>query len=340
MDPAVGASAAVDIPATIPVGQTNDLATYREARDKGLSEIPNPAAPAEAAKPAVVEPTAEVVAAEADSAKPDADLSEAARKLRSNRKDERLKKIAAENDELARALHLRKTLRSELDQLAPGHSTPDASRHAGTTTAIDPRDPEPTLESIAAANPNDADPYALWQRELAKWDRRQEQRAADAVRHADEQRTQATQVRAKLAEHGEAAKGKYSDYDAVILAFDQDLDRQFGPDIGAKVSATISRFLARSKVGGDLGYRVAKDPAVRDAIQGGPDALHAYLGALEASLSAAQPTAGAAPVVSAAPEPHSPVVAASTASTHFDPKTSHDIEAYRRHRDKLLAATG
>lgn len=284
------------------------------------AEAPPPApmpgaAPAVPAVPAVAAPAvdAPTVEAEADSTKPDAELSEAARALRGNRKDERIKRVKAENDELARELHRRKEIRSELDQLATGRPAAAGAdqQPAGNTPHIDPRDPEPTLEAFSAAHPNHLDPYAGWQRELARWDRRQEQRQADAERRAADGRQQADQTARQLQERAVDARTKYSDYDAVIVAFDQTLGDHPAND-------AISRFVARSKVGGDLAYRLAKESAATiEAIKGGRDVLLAHLGAVEASLTATAKSA-AATTITTAPPPPSQTAGGASPATELD----------------------
>lgn len=330
-------------PATEAVAPPNtfDLSEFRKEKEAGAAPVvavqepppahvvePKPDAQATQAEPIEAQAAA---TAEADSSKPDAELSEAARKLRGNRKDERVKKMRADNDDLAREMQRRIELRSEMDRLATGHpATAGADGKPAGTAVAHPNDPEPTLDSFAAAHPDHPDPYAGFLRAQAAWDRRQEQRASDTTRRESEQRARDEQTRTQMHERAAEARAQFSDYDAVLLGLDQAIGDHPAQDV-------ITRFVARSKVGGQIAYRLGKDVAATvEAIKGGRDALVAHIGAVEASLTAAAPKPGAtAPLFTAAPAPHKPVAAAASAGTTFSVGASgeFDVNEYRRAKD-------
>lgn len=351
---ATGTETGAAAPATIPIGKLESLDAYRDATAKGLTEVPNPAAAGAAtgteAKPgaaaagtttATGEPDQAAAEAEANSAKPDADLSQAARTLRGNRKDVRAQKLKDDNDTLAREMHRRSELRRQkadqdrLDQLERGRSTTATAGADGTPAGldgVDPKDPEPTLEQYVAAHPTDADPYAGWLKDWNRWDRRREARAAEATRQQSDQAAHVTEVRTQLQARATEARTKYSDYDAVVDALDAALGTH-------PSNALISRFVAKSKVGGDLAYRLGKDlERTIEAVKGGAEVLLAHIGVIESHISAAAPKPGAAAaLVTGAPDPHQPVAAASTASTGYDPKKSNSLEEWRANKDKVFA---
>lgn len=273
----------------------------------------------EKAPPVVAPVVTETVApeklaeAEADSTKPDAELSEAGRKLRGSRKDQRAEKIRADNDNLARELQRRQelnALRSDLERSAPAHQPTAGGAPAGTTatTVVDPRDPEPTFEQVQAANPTHPDAYSLWQRQLSAWDRRQEQRAAFAA-HAQQQTTQVQQhAVATYQAHAAEERTRYSDFDAVTVPFlEQYANHPYATD--------IARFLASDPAGAKVLYHVAKHP---DAIAQLFDPKSHPLVTLGILKSTVGGTAPKTKTIPSAPNPPSQTTGAGATAAHVD----------------------
>ena len=182
----------------------------------------------------------------------------------------------------------------------------------------DPRDPEPTLDTVLAAYPDDPDPYAKLQREIAAWDRRQERRADEATRAAEQARGRATEARTRLDRHADHGRGVYRDYDAKLTALGQLLYGHPADEVLADALADIDD----AKVGGELLYRVASSlDDLKAAVAGGQASLLRFLGRLERDIPAAAPKKEpTAPTVTTAPDPHTPVVAA-VSTTPTNPYT-------------------
>lgn len=172
----------------------------------------------------------------------------------------------------------------------------------------DPSDPEPTLDAVLAAHPDDPDPYARLQRELAAWDRRQERRADEATRATEQARVRATEARSRLERHADHGRGVYRDYDAKLTTLGQLLHGHPADEVLAAALADIDD----AKVGGELLYRVASSlDDLKAAVAGGQASLLRFLGRLERDITAAAPKKEpTAPTVTTAPDPHTPVVAA------------------------------
>lgn len=309
-------------PAPLPI--TSAELTFREQRDltRAGKEFVESLAPSPST-PAVDD------SAEADSTKPDAALSEAARVLRKNRADERKAKIQTEINELTAAKHRE---RAELEALRReraglGHSPAEARPAA---PAVDPADLEPTLDSVTAQHPDDPDPYARWQREVARWDRRQEQNQEFA------QRQRATvaqsQDQAVSGFHARAAefKAAHTDYDAVFEGLVQAV-------AGNPREKDIT--VALVSQGPALAYHLAKHRSELDALLTAPsprDLIEA-IGVLKHRVAAAQTVAP--PIPSTAPAPHQPTAASGTTVT--PPKDENDMtttEFLRHKRAQRLAA--
>jgi hypothetical protein len=280
------------------------LREHIDAAEKNLSDVPNPAAP-KVDPPVADEKVAEQ---EADSTKPDAELSEAGRKLRGNRLDARKAKLHTEITELNELLRLRKELR---EQIAPAQA-PQQSAPAPPSVVADPRDPEPTFESFVAANPTHPDPYAGWNRALAAWDRRQEALAADLTRQQQQaqvaQRTALSTYESRASE----VRAKHSDYDAVTQPFIEQYANH-------PYSQAVAGFLAHEPLGAQVLYHLAKSPDVANALFAPGVNPFVELGAIKATvLAASRPVT--TPVTSA-PAPPSQTAGAGATATHDDPNT-------------------
>jgi len=272
-----------------------------------------PAAPAAAPAAddaAKAEEAAKVAATEANSTKPDAELSEAARTLRKNRLDERTKRLRVQNDELARELQRRQDLnrqRSESER---------ESRPAQAAVAPDPTDPEPTFESFVAAHPTHPDPYAGFISARTRWEIRQEQRTTQATQAREQQTAQAREQGVKLAGHLQAGQQKFSDFDAVTEPVIQAISAG-----SPQRDADFTRFVIGSAVGGDLLYQLGTNSAALQAVLDATDPTQLFraLHAVEARITGPAPAAAAPPPISQAPPPPSAVAGgASSAASSTD----------------------
>lgn len=241
-------------------------------------------------------------------------------------------KIARLEGQLAEAT------RRQQPPAGPQHQPRTDAPPAARSPETDPRDPEPDFDSWAAKNPfdpakygNSPDPYARWQAEFSKewnrWDRRQEQRQQERTRREHESRQSAERTRAELQQRSEAARAQHRDFDDVIESLDLALANHPANEAIADYIANV----ADPKVAGLMAYQLGKDlAATKRAIEGGPKRLNAYLGVVEHALSAAA-VRPAAPPITAAPAPHTPVAAASTGNSFsVGPSGQVDIRAYRK----------
>lgn len=334
-------------PPMIPVGQAPDLATYRQARSEGKTEIPNPEAKTDAPPPA--EASALTPEQEANSAKPDAEISEAGRKLRMNRSDKRLERVRAENDELARELHRRRTLRSELER-EPRPTQPAAagaeSSPAGTATAkaqwkgYDTWAAENPYDAFRDAHPNLIDPYGAYQAKYLEdrdaWRDEQRQIEARETRQREIDQARARETQEKLHASEVEARKQYSDYDAVITPVVRALvesDQQRAND--------VHDFIAESEVGASVAYQLGKDHAALEAVLSARNQRELYraLLSVEAPIVAARTQPAASPEIKTPPAPHTPSGAGGAASpTHFDAKSdSGSVASWRAARERVAA---
>ena len=310
---------------TAPAGTPAEftLAAFRKGEMTAKGESIQPALPAET-KPAVEEPPDPEVEADPDlraaidEIEAPTDNETPAEKGARTRKHKEAARRGYQTRLTNKAARLEREnmdLRQRLDQPAPPASErrpADAAPRPAVPVETDPRDPEPTLESVTAKYPDDPDPYARFQREAAAWDRRQERRQ-EWAHHQDEQAmARATQARTKLNQHAEHGRGVYRDYDAKLITLGQLLQGHPADEVLADAFAGIDD----PKVGGELLYRLAsKLDDLKTAVSGGQASLLRLIGRLERDITAAAaPTKDppAAPAVSSAPAPHIPVAAAAT----------------------------
>lgn len=212
-------------------------------------------------------------------------------------------------------------LRARLDELerrplASGDG--DARRAPASRPAAqaehDPTDPEPTLESVTAKYPNDPDPYGRLGRDQAAWDRRQEQRQAQAEQQSRVAHVRAQQTARRLEAQAEQGRGVHRDYDAKLDALGQLLRGHPADEVIADALAGLDD----QKIGGELLYRLAsKLDDLKAAVRGGQASLLRFVGRLERDITAEAPpkkVVPSAPIVSTAPDPHTPVVATTSAA--------------------------
>jgi hypothetical protein len=316
---------------TMPVASLSDLSAYREAKSQGITEVPNPAAtPAveDAPDPEVEgdpELRKEIDALEAPKAEetPQEKAARTRRHKEAARKGYATRLANKAHSATERAERAEREL-AELRQqgnLQPGSgpAAPQATAPVARTETTDPSDPEPTLEAFMKAHPDHADPYAGLQRDLAKWDRRQEARA-DQAKQSEQQ---ANRSRADA-----------------ITAFDTHSDplRRVHADFDAKVNNLIltgpmaTVVFGAGELGPRLAYHLASNPDLHRRIASLPAAAQLLeLGEVKATVSAAAKAAKETPPpVTAAPAPHTPVGGAALAPATFDPSKSDDLTAYRQ----------
>lgn len=298
---------AVEQPAALPIqSATLTFREQREATEKGLTEVP--AVKADDAAP-VVDETAAVQ--EADSTKPDAELSEAGRKLRGNRLDARKLKLQGEITELNELLRQRKELR---ETIAAVPSAPAVAETRPATPAIDPRDPEPTFETFLAANPGHPDPYegAI----LAKGDWRVRQHLRSLAQSHQEQQAQHSRTESLASYHAQAdeIRAQHSDFDAVTQPV---LDQfQSHPHAGV-----LDDFLRAETLGPRILYHLAKHP---DALKELAHSTRPYvvLGEIKATVKAALKPAPATSITRVPAPPSQTAGAGATAPTETDPTST------------------
>lgn len=338
-------------PATLPIGSAPDLATWRDGKAKGLTDIPNPAvtkpaAPApqesdDAPDPEVeADPELRKAIDEIEAPKDNESPAEKAARTKRNKEAARKgyttrQKNRADRAE-ARARELEEELRRRPTAPSGRQDDPVAAPRSALRTENDPADPEPTLESVTAKYPNDPDPYGRLQRELAAYDRRQEARAVQAERAQETQRQQAHRIQDQVGKHADAGRGVHPDYDVKVGALGALLHGHPADVVIAEALAEISD----TKVGSEVLYRAAAHlPETQAAIAAGRNALLRYLGRLEAAISADAVTAAPAPIISAAPAPHAPVAAAPSKASGFDMKSdTGSVADFRRHKASMAGA--
>lgn len=269
------------------------------------SAAPSPAvAPAPPSEPVAADPPE----LEADSIKPDAELTEAARTLRKSRADERKAKIQREIDEAVRLRQETRAAieheRAELDRLRQERER--VARPAvphGPSTGLDPRDPKPSEE--------DFQNYTDFIDARAAWAAREEQRrtflATRERATRDHAAQQAQHAASQLDAAAEPMRERYSDFDAVIEGF-------VGTLAGTPRGNDVGHILAQSEVGGEIAYKIAKTPELAKKIQTVPNrlSLARELALVERDILAAK---SAAKPITTAPAPPRTTVGAGASAT-------------------------
>lgn len=140
------------------------------------------------------------------------------------------------------------------------------------------------------------------------------------------------QKNAALNQREEAFRAEAPDYDAAVAALIKQEALLRNPAVG--------ELIRESEVGPQLAYQLGKDPALMRELSGlSPYRLAARLGAMEAALTAPKdiaPRAPAAPKVSSAPKPASPVSGGQAPPAEWDPNAPQDYESYKRNELKRL----
>lgn len=332
MDPvSATAQPASPVPATVSIGETSSISAYREARDKGATEIPNPAAPADA--PVVPDPDVEAdpelrkAVDELEAPAPEETPQQKAARTKRHKEaaiKRRVTNLAkARDSEKARAdaaERERDDLRRRVSEpAAPQRQTPPA--YDGS----DPNDPRPTEDQFAS----DPDPWKAHTIAEAAWTARKEMRKAQ---HADRQSSMAAQADERRVSalrafdtHANELRKTEPDFDAAIQHL----------DLTGPMQAVIFN---AGDLGPSLALALARDPALHARLLHAPPAVQFLeLGALKTTVAAkAVKAAAPAPIpVTAAPDPHTPVGGAGSASTP-NPKDIQDVATYRANRDRLI----
>lgn len=340
-------------PAMVPLGQARSLDEYREARSKGLTEIPAPTAkPADTPAPADEVPDPEVEAdpelraaideleAPTEQETPQEKAArtrrnkEAARKGYATRLQNKLSKLAAENE----ALRKQQTRPAAPSEPQAG-GDPAAQRPAPQPPAPPRRpeydgthadDPEPTPEQFADSN----DPFVEWTKAHNRWSARAEVRRNN---YYQQQATQQAQSQTRKVEalrafdsHANELRKEEPGFDAAIA----DLE------LSEPMQEVI---FGAGKLGPRMALHLAKNPDIHRRLLAMPERQQLFhLGRIQAAVtavSAPKPAAPAAPPITQAPAPHTPVGSAAQASSRFDIKSERgSVEEFRKHRDELARA--
>lgn len=315
-----------------PVGELTDLSAYRELKSKGFPEAPaTPAAPVEDAPDPEVEGNPEL-RSEIDAIEaPKAEETPQEKAARTRRNKEAARKgyatrlankahTATERAERAER-ELAELRQRGTPQPGSGPAAPQATAPVARTETTDPSDPEPTLEAFMKAHPDHADPYAGLQRDLAKWDRRQEARAESAKQSEQQANKSRADAITVFDGHAESLRRVHADFDAKVNALDLT-----GP--------MASVVFGTGELGPRIAYHLATNPDLHRRIASLPSAAQFIeLGEVKATVSAAAKAAKETPPpVTAAPAPHTPVGGTALAPATFDlsQSTGVDIAAYRR----------
>ncbi len=274
-----------------------------EPTDAPAAPVVEAPAPAESATPEQ----------EAESAKPDDAVSEAARTLRKNRSDERKAQIQREIDDLVKERNLLRTETQRLREHQPPAIAPAPATPAAAVKAT--ADPEPREADFS----DDPNPYAYLDAR-ARWVARAElaqREAASSVRVTQEHT--ATELAAKEAK----GRAKFTDFDAVIDPFVQ----AFATD---PRGPAILEYIQRPDVSEDFVYALAKDEATQRAIKSAAtplDVLRALARAETRLLETAKPPSK--PLTQVPPPPAQTVGAHASGTvtrTATDTRSHYEIE--------------
>lgn len=324
------------------------LADYREAKAKGgdIGATPTPPAPAadETPDPEVeADPDLRTEIDAIEAPKADETPAEKAARTRRNKEAARKGYATRQKNRADRAEAETQSLRQELDTLRrqppAGGTPPAAPPPAARTPVVDPTDPEPvwhpdeSLRAFASKHPDHPDPYAgamaEHARQVAAWDRRQEQKAASRAAQAETSRRNLTQAVTEFDRHAEPLRATHPDFNAKV-------------DSLTLTPAMADVIFRAGELGPHVAYALASDPAEYQRIARlSRGEQYAELGALRATVKArvAAPATPPPSPVTAAPTPHVPVGAGASAATVRKASDVDSVEEYRANRAKYLAAS-
>lgn len=231
---------------SVVVESATDTATAAEPTETAAvpASTETPAPPvATATTEAVADP---VLEQEADSPKPDADISEAGRRLRANRSDVRKAKIQAEIDGLTKEKHKTRTeIDAERAELARLKTEREALTRPAGTPATTPETP-----AVPAAPTFKFSTWEEWQekhpdssftdftdersdaRDVWKEDQRQQAAEQDQARQREEQRqAQRTEAVTAIQRSTETFKATHADFDEVVNGIEIDMRKPQAVDL-------------------------------------------------------------------------------------------------------------
>jgi hypothetical protein len=287
-----------------------DLASYRAGQVEAPAETPEPEAkPAEAAAEVTPEPE---VKPDTPEAEPDP-ASEAGKALAKKRNS-----LQARIDEEVRRRGEAERRAAQLEaELAAARGKPAAQQPA--EPVADPSDPEPTVDQFET--------YEKYVKAQARWEARQEVKAATAAIAAREQ------GRAIVSAQDRAyasLKAAHADADDVLGAFTA---------AGGQYSPLVSEFIIGHPDGHEVAYALAKDPELNarlGAIEH-PALVALELGRVLARIEASAVTpepVKPAPVVTKAPAPVTTVGGGAGAVASADPASMNSVSEWRKIRDR------
>jgi hypothetical protein len=310
---------------TVPAPSLRDHIAAEEAELRPADAVTEtPAAPV--VEETLVAAVAETPEQEADGTKPDTDVSEAAKTLRRSRADERKARIQRDIDALKREEH---ETRDRIERLRREEAA--VTRTPATVGAAPTGEKFRFPDYVAwAVGENEAKPYEAYldERDDAR-DVWRDARARDTRTRETVHRT-AVEREQKLEQHAEKARERYSDFDAVIDTVVESLKgNPRGADIGA--------FMAASDVGGEMAYRLGKDPALLESVATARTnvALNQALARLEAQLLT--PAKASKPVTSAPAPPSKTVGGGASASTVDTTRPGTSLKDHIRTEEAELA---
>jgi hypothetical protein len=287
-----------------------DLASYRAGQVEAPAETPEPEAkPAEAAAEVTPEPE---VKPDTPEAEPDP-ASEAGKALAKKRNS-----LQARIDEEVRRRGEAERRAAQLEaELAAARGKPAAQQPA--EPVADPSDPEPTVDQFET--------YEKYVKAQARWEARQEVKAATAAIAAREQ------GRAIVSAQDRAyasLKAAHADADDVLGAFTA---------AGGQYSPLVSEFIIGHPEGHEVAYALAKDPELNARLSsiGHPAIVALELGRVLARIEAAAVTpepVKPAPVVTKAPAPVTTVGGGAGSVGSADPASMNSIAEWRKVRDR------
>jgi hypothetical protein len=294
-----------------------DLASYRAGQVEAPAETPEPEAkPAEAAAEVTPEPE---VKPDTPEAEPDP-ASEAGKALAKKRNslqariDEEVRRRGEAERRAAQLEADLQALRSGQSQTQPGRAEGDPA-----ATVVDPADPEPQVDQFET--------YEKYVKAQARWEARQEVKAATAAIAAREQ------GRAIVSAQDRAyasLKAAHADADDVLGAFTA---------AGGQYSPLVSEFIIGHPEGHEVAYALAKDPELNARLSsiGHPAIVALELGRVLARIEAAAVTpepVKPAPVVTKAPAPVTTVGGGAGSVGSADPASMNSIAEWRKVRDR------
>jgi hypothetical protein len=292
-----------------------DLASYRSGQVEAPAETPKET-PAETPAEAVAETPADTPA-ETPEPDPASEAGKALAKKRTSLQARIDEEVRRRGEAERRAAQLEAQLAS-VSASREAFAADERERRQAESIA-DPSDPEPTVDQFET--------YEKYVKAQARWEARQEVKAATAAIAAREQ------GRAIVSAQDRAyasLKAAHADADDVLGAF---------TEAGGQYSPLVSEFIIGHPDGHEVAYALAKDPELNARIGAlqHPAMVAVELGRVLARIEAAavvpEPVKPA-PVVTKAPAPVTTVGGGAGAVASADPSTMSSIAEWRKVRDR------